>query len=82
MRTRLKTRRGYFELPGWVAKFLWLSHKTTVPLALGFGLYGLIAGMLQNKLDVAVAGAVAMLTGWILKSYVEYVFERYGRPAE
>lgn len=83
MKTIISTHRGTFFIKGINAKILGWSYQITVPIAMIFGIYGIygiLVGLIQTTEVIFLAGIVVLVAGYILKIFIELVFEHYGTP--
>lgn len=78
MKTIISTHKGTFYIKGINARILGWSHRIMVPITMIFGIYGILVGGLQATEITFLAGIVALMAGYILKLFIELVFEHYG----
>jgi hypothetical protein len=78
MRTTISTGNGDFEIPGLSAKILGLFYKIIVPLGSIIGFLGIMKGIYNADEFVLIAAVVALTASYVLKIFVETVFENYG----
>jgi len=82
MHAILKTKHGRYQLTGLLSWFFFFSYWVTVTFALVIGSYGIITGLLDNKILSLLAGSICAIAGYFLKNYIEELFQHYGKQLE